>query len=496
MILIPKITNIHSFAHVVFSGTALRVKRALTLSAVLICLLAALSGVAVAQDQASCTAYLATNPNPSGIPAVSGSGVAQRNALDHGWSMCDEMPYGESFVNTHGGSTTLYKDPTGTHHSLPSSATPREQMFDFLVASTATPTPIPTPSIIWRHQGDGKVYGMTTNGSTVTSGAQFWQETNPAWSIVGQGDFDGDGVRDLAWWNSSNGQVYLMLMSGPTAVKSGAIVYTEANTAWKIVATGDINGDGKSDLIWWNSSTGQVYAMLMNGTATTGGAIIYTEPNTAWKIVSAADFDANGSVDLLWWNSTTGQTALGRTNGTNASTARIIYTESNTNWRIAGAGDLDGDGKADIVWHNRTTGQVYGMQTNGTAVTTGALICTEANTNWEIVSIGDYTGDNKADLLWWNRQTGQVWLMPMNGLSVAGGSLLYTEADTTWHIQGETEWRDNLYGTGATTTSTVVVAAAGGITVSTVNPRTVGSQNFASSTNVQNFRILKGGSFL
>jgi hypothetical protein len=57
--------------------------------------------------------------------------------LDHGWSMCDEMPYGESFVNTHGGSATLYKDPTGTHHSLPATATPREQMFDFLVATTA-----------------------------------------------------------------------------------------------------------------------------------------------------------------------------------------------------------------------------------------------------------------------------------------------------------------------------------------------------------------------
>ena len=39
--------------------------------------------------------------------------------LDHGWSMCLEMPYGESFVNTHGGTATLYRDPTGTHHSLP-----------------------------------------------------------------------------------------------------------------------------------------------------------------------------------------------------------------------------------------------------------------------------------------------------------------------------------------------------------------------------------------
>ncbi|MEI6206556.1 MAG: VCBS repeat-containing protein, partial [Desulfuromonadales bacterium] len=173
-------------------------------------------------------------------------------------------------------------------------------------------------------------------------------------------------------------------------------------------------------------------------------------------------FDANGSVDLLWWNSTTGQAALGRTNGISASTAGIIWTEPNTDWRIAGAGDLDGDGKADIVWHNRTTGQVYGMQTNGSSVTNGAMMYTEPNTQWEIVSVGNYNGDNKADLLWWNQQTGQLYVMPMNGLSVAsGGSLLYTEPDLTWHIQGETEWRDNVYGKGVTTTSASGSVAAG-----------------------------------
>ncbi|MEI6206533.1 MAG: FG-GAP-like repeat-containing protein [Desulfuromonadales bacterium] len=310
------------------------------------------------------------------------------------------------------------------------------------------------PAITWRHQTDGKLYGMTTNGSGITGGSLLYQESNPAWTIVGQGDFDGDGLKDFVWQNSSTGQVYLMLMASPTAVKSGAIVYTESNTSWNIVATGDLNGDGKSDLIWWNKNTGQVYAMLLNGTAVAGGGLIYTEPNTNWKIVAAADFNGNGTVELLWWNSSTGQVALGQTNGTSTSSANLIWYEPDTNWRIAGAGDLDGDGKADIIWHNKSTGQVYGMQTNGSSVTNGAMMFTEPNTQWEIVSVGNYNSDNKADLLWWNQQTGQVYLMPMNGLAVAeGGTLLYTEPDTTWKIQGETAWRDNVYGRGVTTTT-------------------------------------------
>ena len=308
-------------------------------------------------------------------------------------------------------------------------------------------------SIAWYHLGDGKVSAITTNGSSITGGTQFWQEPDPTWSIAGQGDFDGDGIKDFVWWNNSTGQVYIMLMSSSTAVKAGAVIYTEPDTAWKIVATGDIDGNGKTDLIWWNSTTGQVSAMLINGTSVTGGNNIYTEPDTNWKIVAAADFNGNGAAELLWWNSSTGQVSIGQTNGTNASTASLIWTEPNTDWRIAGAGDLDGDGKADIVWLNRTTGQIYGMQTNGSAVTNSAMMYTEPDTNWEIVSVSDYNSDNRADLLWRNQLTGQVYLMPMNGLNVAGGVLLYTEPDTTWRIQGETEWRNNVYGKGVTTTT-------------------------------------------
>ncbi|MEI6207530.1 MAG: SUMF1/EgtB/PvdO family nonheme iron enzyme, partial [Desulfuromonadales bacterium] len=348
---------------------------------------------------------------------------------------------------------------TRVRASLRYNYTPSNRISDlsFRLAAPSTTPPAPSLNFYIYHQSDGTLNGLTTDGSSLTGNAQAYKETDGTWSIVGQGDFDGDGIKDLVWWNNRTGQVRIMLMSSATTVKSStAVIYTEPNTYWRIVATGDIDGDGKADLIWWNKLTGQVAVTLVNGTTavTTSNSIIYTEPNTTWKIVAAADFNGDKKVELLWCNSKTGQVALGQTNGTSASTANLIYTASDTDWRIAGVGDLDGDGKADIVWHNRTTGQVYGLLTNGSSVTNGAMMYTETNTYWEIVSVGNYTSDSKADLLWWNQLTGQLYLMPMNGLSVgSGGAMLNTQLDNSWKIQAETEWRDNLYGSGVTTTT-------------------------------------------
>ena len=54
---------------------------------------------------------------------------------DHVWSMCDEMPGAESFVDQHGGEAELYRDPTGSHHSLPGNSVAKNAMLDFIAAT-------------------------------------------------------------------------------------------------------------------------------------------------------------------------------------------------------------------------------------------------------------------------------------------------------------------------------------------------------------------------
>ena len=58
---------------------------------------------------------------------------------------------------------------------------------------------------------------------------------------------------------------------------------------------GDYDGDFRHDLLWRNSSTGQVYLMRVNGTTVASGAVIYVEPNATWHVMGVHEY---GSVGL------------------------------------------------------------------------------------------------------------------------------------------------------------------------------------------------------
>jgi hypothetical protein len=253
--------------------------------------------------------------------------------------------------------------------------------------------------------------------------------------IPRKGDFNGDGRSDLLWRNTGTGQVYVMPMIG-AAPQPGAMAWTEPSANWQIVGTADLDGDGKSDLVWWNSLTGQVYAMLMDGATVKSGSVIYTEPNINWRIVGNGDLMGAGQTDLLWRNSSTGQVYLLPFNGLAPQPGAVIWNEASSDWQIVATDDFTGDSKADILWLNSRTGGVFLMQTNGAGPASGSMIYTEPNRDWKIVGSGDFNGDGTADILWRNSTSGQVFVMPMaNGAPQAGG-MVWTEASPHWQIVG------------------------------------------------------------
>jgi hypothetical protein len=99
-----------------------------------------------------------------------------------------------------------------------------------------------------------------------------------SWQIAGVGDVDGDGRADLVWRNTQTGDVAAWLMNGATVAQS-LVVSSGVPLIWQIVRVADVNGDGKADLVWHNTSPqsippGAVAVWLMNGGGVTQAPVL------------------------------------------------------------------------------------------------------------------------------------------------------------------------------------------------------------------------------
>ena len=97
------------------------------------------------------------------------------------------------------------------------------------------------------------------------------------------------------------------------------------------------------------------------------------------------DLDGDGKSDVLWRNKGSGQNIVWLMNGMTITMAQFIVTIADTNWEVKGLGDINLDGRTDVFWRNKVTGQNIGWLMNGTTVGVAQFLSTIADTNWEIV---------------------------------------------------------------------------------------------------------------
>src|SRR6266513_1857440 len=235
---------------------------------------------------------------------------------------------------------------------------------------TPTPTPTPTPTAT-RTPTPTPTPTAPSPTPTVTPTA------TPREPV--KSDFNGDGKADILWQNTSTGQRVIWLMNG-TALQSVVNLGTVA-TSWSIAGSSDFNGDGKADILWQNTSTGQRVIWLMNGTVSQSVVNLGTMA-TAWSIAGSSDFNGDGKADILWQNTSTGQCLIWLMNGTTYTSTVNLGTVP-TSWSIAGSSDFNRNGKADILWQNTSTGQRVILLMNRTMIQSVVNLGT-VDTSWSI----------------------------------------------------------------------------------------------------------------
>ena len=179
-------------------------------------------------------------------------------------------------------------------------------------------------------------------------------------------DLNGDGRSDSIVRNAVTGDVEFRL-TGETP-HSQTVSYRSNwgaadSSRYDLLGSGDLNGDGRSDLILRYNPGGTIYICLMNETGSSWRVSYYSR---GWcddySLLGVGDLNGDGRDDLIlrYEKTKTVYFCLMNDEGDEKPWTVATYSRGmGLNYSLLGVGDLNGDGRDDLVLRYDKSGTVY-----------------------------------------------------------------------------------------------------------------------------------------
>jgi hypothetical protein len=281
------------------------------------------------------------------------------------------------------------------------------------VGGNGSAAPTGTVSFLDASTGNSGLGTATLGGGT--AGLSFLNVTNSELAtlnsptFIAAGDFNGDGIPDLAVVNYYSDSVTILVGNGDGTFTTKSTVQTGPDPV--SVAVGDFNGDGVLDLAVPNLTENTVTVLLGNGDGTFSP--IGTSPATgaAPESITVADFNGDGILDLAVINvcgndpncqsfASTVTILLGNGDGTFTPVAASLAVGDDP--ESIAVGDFNGDGIPDLAipnsWNNNVpddTVTIFLGNGDGTFTPTAT---SPTGFNPDSIVVGDFNGDGIPDL--------------------------------------------------------------------------------------------------
>jgi len=269
---------------------------------------------------------------------------------------------------------------------------------------TTSLLPAGTDSLTARYDGNYSIAPSTSNvfAETVTAVAggafnapQTVSSANAA--AVAVGDFNGDGVADLAIAPSAGNELNVLLGMGSGTFSSPAVygAVLPGASIWNSVAVGDFNGDGKPDIVVGLAGENAVSVFLGNGDGTFQAGVHFPVAAPPYAVI-VADFNGDGIPDIATANAGSSDVSILLGNGDGTFQTALSYTALGGSASLV-AGDVNGDGHPDLAVCGPGSSNVSVLLGKGDG-TFQAPVLYPIGVSGSQLATADFNGDGNLDL--------------------------------------------------------------------------------------------------
>lgn len=274
------------------------------------------------------------------------------------------------------------------------------------------------------------------NYTTIPTGS--WPEA------VAIGDVNNDGRNDVVMTTSfyvdpaNDFKIFVFLQNAAGGLDAPVKYSTSCSYSHRstTIAIGDINNDGRNDVVIGCSGSG-IEVFLQNNAGTLNPGVFY--PSSDSDKIRIADLNNDGLLDVvgIGWGTNTASVWL--QNGSGTLNAPVVYSVTHGGYDDLEVGDVNNDGLTDIiVMSGQGLLPNLGILTQNAGGTFNAAVYysvsnpVTAETLTHGVAVGDINGDNLNDIVvtyGGNSPSAQIGVFTQNVLGTLNPVVSYTSLD-------------------------------------------------------------------